>query len=376
MNAAVSGGSKDLRAGGGDGQQPNTAAAVAEQVGGALVGDGSIEVRGIAPLDRAGPNELSFLSHRRYTKWFATSRAGVVLISPELADLAGTPSTRIVVAKPVDAMVALLARFHRKEPRAHGVHPSAVIANDVRLGEGVTIDPFVVIGEGAVIGDGSWVSAHAVIGAGSVLGKDVRVHATAVVYPFTELGDRVTLHAGARVGREGFGFVPQADGGVRIPHAGRCILEHDVEVGANSCIDRGSVDDTIIGAGTKIDNLVQIAHNVRVGRGCFFASQAGVAGSARIGDGVQIGGQVGIGGHVTIGARANLAGGAGVIGNVPAGETWSGYPARAHRDHLRASAAIARLAKIVRPLEKLVSKPAAADHADGAADAHPIGRVT
>jgi UDP-3-O-[3-hydroxymyristoyl] glucosamine N-acyltransferase len=286
------------------------------------------------------------------------------LISPELAELPGTPSTRIVVDNPVDAMVALLARFHRPEPRSEGVHPSAVIGNDVRLGRGVTIDPFVVIGEGAVIGDGSWISAQAVIGAGSVLGKDVRVHASAVVYPFTELGDRVILHAGAQVGREGFGFVPQATGVVRIPHAGRCILEHDVEVGANSCIDRGSVDDTIIGAGTKIDNLVQIAHNVRVGRGCFFASQSAVAGSTRIGDGVQIGGQVGIGGHVSIGTRANLAGGAGVIGNVPAGETWSGYPARPHRDHLRASAAIARLAKIVRPLEQLVSQPVAANPAN------------
>jgi len=364
--AAVSGGSEDPRAGGGDGQQPITAAAVAAQVGGVLVGDGSIEVRGIAPLDRAGPNDLSFLAQLRYGQWFATSRAGVVLIAPELAEHAGAPTTRIVVAKPVDAMVTLLARFHRKEPRAQGVHPSAVIANDVRLGEGVTIEPFVVIGEGAVIGNGSWISAQAVIGAGAVLGTDVRVHASAVVYPFTELGDRVILHAGARVGREGFGFVPQDHGVVRIPHAGRCVLEHDVEVGANSCIDRGSVDDTVVGAGTKIDNLVHIAHNVRVGRGCFFAAGVGVAGSARIGDGVQVGGQAGIGGHATVGARANLAGGAGAIGNVPAGETWSGYPARPHRDHLRAAAAIARLAKIVRPLEQLVSNAAAATRAVGA----------
>ena len=151
---------------------------------------------------------------------------------------------------------------------------------------------------------------------------------------------------------------------MRRPHAGRCVLEHDVEVGANSCIDRGSVDDTVVGAGTKIDNLVQIAHNVRIGRGCFFAAGVGVAGSARVGDGVQVGGQAGIGGHVTVGARATLAGGAGVIGNVPAGETWSGYPARPHRDHLRAAAAIARLAKIVRPLEQLVSKLVAATPAD------------
>lgn len=360
----MSGGSSDPRAGGGDGREPITAAAVAAQVGGVLVGDGATEVHGIAPLDRAGPHELSVFSNPRYLPWFTTSRAGVVLISPELADIDGAPATRIVVAKPVDAMVTLLARFHRTEARDVGVHPSAIIGRDVQLGAGVTIDPLVVVGNGVVIGDGCWVGAHAVIGEGSVLGRDVRVHAAAVVYPFTELGDRVTLHAGARVGREGFGFVPQAGGVLRIPHAGRCILEHDVEVGANSCVDRGSVDDTIIGAGTKLDNLVHIAHNVRVGRGCFFAAQAAVAGSTRIGDGVQVGGQAGVGGHVTIGSRANLAGGAGVIGNVPAGETWSGYPARPHRDHLRAAAAIARLAKIVRPLEQLV-------HATGAPSAGP-----
>lgn len=359
MTAAVRGDSEGQRDVGGDGREPITAAAVAAQLGGTLIGDGSVTIDGIAPLDRAEPHQLSFLSHPRYVHWFTTSRAGAVLLSPDLAQTPGTPSTRIIVAKPVDAMVSLLARFHRREPRAVGVHPSAVVGRGVHVGAGVTIDPFVVIGDGATIGDGSWLSAHAVVGAGSVLGRDVRLHAHAVVYPFTELGDRVTLHAGASVGREGFGFVPQAGGVVRIPHAGRCILEHDVEVGANSCVDRGSVDDTIIGAGTKIDNLVQIAHNVRVGRGCFFASHAGIAGSTRIGDGVQVGGQAGVGGHVTIGTGANLAGGASVIGNVPAGETWSGYPARPHREHLRASAALARLAKIIRPLEQLLQAGAA-----------------
>lgn len=359
MTAAVRGRLEEPQAVGGDGQSPITADAVAALVGGVLVGDGSVVIRGIAPLDRAGANEVSVLSHPRYVHWFTTSAAGAVLISPELADTPGTPVTRIVVANPVEAMVSLLARFHRREPRAQGVHPSAVVGNDVRFGVGVTIEPFVVIGEGTVVGDGSWISAHAVVGAGSVLGQDVRIHPHAVVYPFTELGDRVTLHAGSSVGRDGFGFVPTASGVVRIPHAGRCILEHDVEVGANSCIDRGSVDDTVIGAGTKIDNLVQIAHNVRIGRGCFFASQAGIAGSARIGDGVHVGGQVGVGGHATVGAGAHLAGGAGVIGNVPASETWSGYPARPHREHLRASAALARMAKLIRPLEQLLARDVA-----------------
>ncbi len=341
---------------GGDGQMPITAADVAAQVGGRLVGDPAVVVQGIAPLDRAGPDDLSILSHQRYTGWFATSRAGVVLVAPEFETQAGAPATRIVVDKPMDALVGLLSRFHRQEPRVVGVHPTAVVAPTARLGEGVTLDPHAVVGDGAVLGDRCWIGAGAKVGAGSVLGNDVRLHANAVVYPFTELGDRVVLHAGAQVGREGFGFVPRPTGVVRIPHVGRCVLEHDVEVGANSCVDRGSVDDTVIGAGTKIDNLVQIAHNVRVGRFCFFASQVGIAGSTRIEDGVQFGGQSGAGGHLIVGARATVAARSGVIRDMPSGETWSGFPGRPHKEQLRMQAAMTKLARLVRPLEQLVAR--------------------
>lgn len=347
--------------GGGDGQVPITAADVAAQVGGRLIGDGQVVVRGIAPLDRAGGEELSFLAHPRYAAWFTDSKAGVVLVSPAFEHAAGGPATRVVVDKPMDALVTLLSRFHRREPRADGVHATAVVAESARLGTGVTIDPYAVIAADAVIGDGCWIGAGAKVGAGSILGRDVRLFPNAVVYPFVELGDRVVLHAGAQVGREGFGFVPQASGVVRIPHIGRCVLGHDVEVGANSCVDRGSVDDTIIGAGTKIDSLVQIGHNVRIGRFCFVASQAGIAGSTRIEDGVQIGGQAGLGGHQTIGAKATVAAQAGVFGAVPPGETWSGYPARPHKEQLRAQAALVRLAKLIRPLERLLAASEAAD---------------
>lgn len=354
MSPAPGGSTTTRQQNGGDGQEPITAAAIAAQVGGVLIGDGSVLVQGIAPLDRAGAQHLSFLAHPRYAASFADSAAGAVLVTPAYAEQAGRPSTRIVVEKPIDALVGLLARFHRREPRAEGVHDTAVVASSARLGAGVTLDAHAVIGEDVVLGDGCWIGAGAVVGAGSVLGRDVRLHPNAVVYPFTELGDRVVLHAGAQAGREGFGFVPRPDGVARIPHIGRCVLEHDVELGANSCVDRGSVDDTIIGAGTKIDSLVHIAHNVRVGRFCFFASQVGVAGSARIGDGVQLGGQVGVSGHLTVGARAQLGGQAGVIGDVPAGEIWSGYPARPHKEQLRAQAALARLVKLIRPLERLL----------------------
>jgi UDP-3-O-[3-hydroxymyristoyl] glucosamine N-acyltransferase len=251
-------------------------------------------------------------------------------------------------------MAKLLAHFHRAEPRVEGIHSTAVVAPDAVIGRGVTIDAHAVIGDGVTIGDDCWIGAGTVIGPHSTLGRAVRVYPTVVIYQRVNIGDRVTLHAGARIGREGFGFLPGNGQVMRIPHVGKCVLENDVEIGANSCIDRGSVDDTIIGAGTKIDNLVHVAHNVRIGRMCFIAAQVGVAGSARIGDGVQLGGQVGIGGHVTVGSRARLAGQAGVIGDVPADATWSGYPARPHREQLRATGALFRLAKIIRPLEQLL----------------------
>ncbi len=348
--------SLSARRDGGDGHQPITAAAVAAEIGGRLIGDPDVLVRGVAPLDRAEPYELSFLAHARYVPWFERTRAGVVLVSAALADSVGAPGARIVVDRPMDALVSLLPRFHRGEPRAVGVHPTAIVAASARLGERVTVDAYAVIHDDVTIGDDCWIGAHAVIGAGCSLGRSVRVQSAAVLYPFVDVGDRVLLHSGARVGREGFGFLPTKSGPQRIPHVGRCVLEQDVEVGANSCIDRGSIDDTIIGAGTKIDNLVHIAHNVRIGRMCFIIAQVGIAGSARIEDGVQIGGQAGIGGHLTIGSRASIGGQAGVFGDVPSGETWSGYPARPHKDALRGQAALFRLARLIRPLEKLLAR--------------------
>ena len=339
---------------GGDGRKPVTAAAIAEQIGGTLTGDAAVIVTGIAPLDRAGANELSILSSPRYSEWFEKTAAGVVLIARELANSPGAPRARIVVDKPVDAMVALLQHFHRPDPRVPGVHPTACVSASAVIGENVCVEPFAVIGDRVVLSHGSWIGAHVVVGEETTVGENARLHPHCVIYPRVEIGARVVVHAGAQIGREGFGWVTST--GQRVPHVGRCVLGDDVEIGANTCVDRGSIDDTIIGAGTKIDNLCQIAHNVRIGRGCFLASQVGIAGSARLEDGVQMGGQAGLQGHVTVGAGATLGGQAGVLGDVPAREFWSGYPARPHREQLRAHAAVARLVKLVRPLEKLLSR--------------------
>jgi UDP-3-O-[3-hydroxymyristoyl] glucosamine N-acyltransferase len=195
-----------------------------------------------------------------------------------------------------------------------------------------------------------------VLGDGVTIGQRCHLIASVTAYSGSRIGDRVTIHAGARIGSDGFGYVQRDGEHLKIPHVGRCIVEDDVEIGANTTIDRGSIDDTVIGAGTKIDNLVQIGHNVRIGRLCLIMGQAGIAGSVRVEDGCMILGQVGISGHHTIGKGARLAAQAGVFGDIPAGETWSGYPARPHKEALRAQAALFKLPSLLRRIERLLDK--------------------
>lgn len=337
-----------------------TAAQLAEATGGRLVGDATVRVTAFAPLDRAGPDELSFLALPKYAPALASTRAGVVLVSPELEATPGTPRARIVVSKPYEAMLALVPRFYRPVVRTPGVHASAHVGREAVLGRDVCIGPGAVIEDGARIGDRTWIGPHAVVGALAVVGDDCQFHAHAVVYPQSQIGHRVIVHSGAAIGSDGFGYVSHTVDGQfvheKIPHVGRAIIGDDVEIGANSCIDRGSVDDTVVGAGTKIDNLVHIGHNARVGRLCLLVAQCGVSGSSRLEDGVVLAGQVGVSGHLTIGAGARIGAQGGVISNVPAGESWSGYPARPHRESLRASAALLKLAGMMKRLEKLLER--------------------
>ena len=340
----------------GEGVRTLTASTIAELVGGTLSGEPTVEVRSLAPLDRATPSDLSFLAAARYAPLYERTSAGTVLIAPEFADLATTARARIVVPRPHDAMLTVLPSLYRAPGREPGVHSTARIGRGATLGRDVTIGPYAVIGDGASIGDRTWVDSHVVIGAGVAIGPDVRVFPSATLYSGTVVGARAVIHAGARIGSDGFGYVFRNGIHDKIPHVGRCVIEQDVEIGANTTIDRGSIDDTVIGAGTKIDNLVQVGHNVRVGRLCLIMAQVGIAGSARIGDGVVLAGQAGLGGHITIGDKARVAGQSGVFGDVPANETWSGYPARPHRQSLRASAAVLRLADIIAKLERLVER--------------------
>ena len=340
----------------GEGVRTLTASAIAELVGGTLAGDPDVEVQSLAPLDRATSVDLSFLAAARYAPLYERTTAGAVLIAPEFAEVASTAPARIVVERPHDAVLTVLPKLYRAPPREAGIHSTARLGRGVTLGRDVTVGPFAVIGDGASLGDRAWVDAHVVVGAGVAIGADARIYPAATLYSGTVIGERVAVHSGVRIGSDGFGYVFRNGIHDKIPHVGRCIVENDVEIGANSTIDRGSIDDTVIGAGTKIDNLVHIAHNVRIGRLCLIMAQVGIAGSARIGDGVVIAGQAGLAGHVVIGDKARVGAQAGVFGDIPAGETWSGYPARPHRQSLRASAALLKLAEIIKKLERIAER--------------------
>ena len=338
---------------GGGGSRALTADAIAAAVGGTLTGDGAARVSGVAPLDRADTTHLTFLANAKYAPLAAERELGVLLVTPDLAD-AARARARIVVANPHEAMLPLLPLLYPASVHVPGIHPSVTLGRGVTLGDDVSIGAGVVLGDGARIGARTRLDAHVVIGDGVEVGVECHVYPSATLYSGTRIGDRVRVHAGARLGSDGFGYVFRDGAHAKIPHVGRCIVESDVEIGANTTIDRGSIDDTVVGAGTKIDNLVHVAHNVRIGRLCLLMAQVGIAGSVRIEDGCILAGQVGIAGHVTIGRGARLAAQAGAFGSVPAGETWSGYPARPHKEALRAQAAMFKLPSLIRALERLV----------------------
>ena len=341
---------------GGEGGSVLTAAAIAQLTGGTIEGDADVSISSVASLDRARSGQLSFCASAKYLQLLEGTEASVVLVSPDVAKAKTRAAARVIVERPHDSMLELLPRLYRMPQRQPGVHPTAVIGRGTRIGSEVSIGPYTHVGDGASLGDRVTLDGHCDVGAGVQLGDDAHLFPGVRVYPGSRLGSRVGVHANAVIGSDGFGYVFKDGRHEKIPHVGRCIIEDDVEIGAGTTIDRGSIDDTVIGAGTKIDNLVMVAHNVRIGRLCMIAAQAGIAGSVRLEDGVIVGGQAGFQGHHTVGKGARIGGQSGVFGDVPPGETWSGYPARPHREALRAQAALFKLSAMMKHLDRLLGR--------------------
>jgi UDP-3-O-[3-hydroxymyristoyl] glucosamine N-acyltransferase len=298
---------------------------------------GAQVVHTAAPLSRAGEGALAYLSDRRYADELKDTRAGACFLTSAMADRAPKGCAVLVTPLPQAAWSLAAAALHR--PRVHS-GPDAVHSS-AQLEEGVIVGPGAVIGPDAKVGRGTVIGPNAVVGPGVAIGRDCRIGANAYV-GFALLGDRVQVLAGAIVGEAGFGATGSATGVVDVPQLGRVILQDNVTIGALSCVDRGAWDDTVVGENTKIDNLVQIAHNVRMGRNCVMAAQSGISGSTVVGDGVQFGGGAGIADHLTIGDGARVAAAAGLMKDIPAGETWGGFPAKPIRQWMREVAWLSR----------------------------------
>lgn len=312
--------------------------------------DMALVITRLAPLDDAGPGALVFLDNPKYAGELEHCAASACLIAQKDARRVPSGMAALVCANPYKAYATVAARMYPLADRpvsnfaATGTSPGVFVHPTARLEENVTVDPGAVIGPGAAVGSGTIIGAGALIGANVQIGRDCSI-GPGVTLQFTLIGDRVILHPGVRAGQDGFGFAMGPGGHLKVPQTGRVIIQNDVEIGANCTIDRGANRDTIIGEGTKIDNMVQVAHNVVIGRHCVIVAQTGISGSTDIGDYAAIGGQAGIAGHLKIGMGAQIAAQSGVMHDVPAGQRWGGSPAQPLTDLWRSIAYVARQAK-------------------------------
>ncbi len=333
-----------------------TVAELADLCGAELEGEGTRIVEGVASLSEATPSDVSFFANPRYKDDLLHTRAGAVLVRRE-EDIPRSDLTLLRCGDPNVAFTTIVRAFvPAEDPPARGVHPSAVVDSSVVLGRDVSVGALCFVGRDARLADGVVLHAGVMLGNGVRVGAGSVLHPGVVAYPRIQIGARCLVHGGAVLGADGYGFDPGPAGWVKIPQCGTVVIEDDVEIGANVCIDRGRFGATRIGRGAKLDNLVHIAHNVVVGEGALLVAQVGIAGSAKIGRRAILGGQVGVNGHIEIHDGARIAGQAGVFGDVPAGADYLGWPARPRGEALRQLALTQRLPQLVERVRALEEK--------------------
>jgi UDP-3-O-[3-hydroxymyristoyl] glucosamine N-acyltransferase len=309
--------------------------------------DADFIVQDVATLDTATHDHLAFLDNKKYRTQFSETKAGAAIIHPDMVSFAPEGIKLLLTKAPYKSYALAAQAFYPDIRPADYISDMSRIHPSAKIGSGAYIGDFVTIGENVVIGVGAWIESHAVIGHGVRFANNCRVGPHSSV-SHAIIGNNVRLYPGVRIGQDGFGFAIDPTGFVKVPQLGRVVIGDHIEIGANSCIDRGAQGDTTIGSGTWIDNLVQIGHNVKMGRGCVIVSQCGIAGSTELGDFVVLGGQVGVAGHLKIGSMARVAAQSGVTKNIPPKEEWMGYPALPMKTFLRQTVKLNQLVKVIK----------------------------
>lgn len=333
-----------------------TAKQIASFIGGEVVGDENAEVFTFAKIEEGVPGALSFLANPKYKEYIYTTLSSVVLVNRDFEPEREIDATLIKVDNAYESLAKLMTMYEASKPKKQGISSLASIAESAKIGEGCYIAPFACIGEGCEVGDNCYICDGVSIGDGAKIGNDTILYAHVTVYHDCRIGNGCILHSGCVIGADGFGFAPTADGYNKIPQTGIVVVEDNVEIGANTCVDRATMGSTIIHSGVKLDNLVQIAHNDEVGSHTAMAAQVGIAGSTKIGQWCIFGGQAGISGHSTIGDRTTVGPQCGTIGNLKGGETLLGAPAMDAKEYIRISAYMKRLPAMDKKIKELTKE--------------------
>ena len=336
-----------------------TAKQIAEFLGGTVDGNENAAVHTFAKIEEGVPGALSFLSNVKYTQYLYSTQSSIVLVNKDFVPEQPVSATLVRVDNAYESLAKLMSLYASMKPGRNGISSLASVSEKAKIGQNVYIGPFSVIEDGAVIGDNTQIYPHVIVGEGASVGADCILYPHVTIYYGCKIGNRCILHAGSVIGADGFGFAPTPQGYNKIPQIGIVQLEDDVEIGANTCIDRSTMGRTVIHKGVKLDNLIQVAHNVEIGENTVMSAQTGIAGSSKVGSWCMVGGQCGISGHITLGNKVNLAAKTGVIGNLEDGSTMMGYPAIGYRNFLRSSLIykdLPEISKTIRNLEKEIEE--------------------